>query len=359
MASDTPWDASCALCFAHLADRGAPVRLVQYPHGDVARSLAGANAIVVVRSLFEFPELIRAAQVLGIPLYYFLDDNFILLREEPEAGRFYEQYSLNCVREALRGFAGVLLSSQSLMEYFDDHQLHGRLTFFPPICGPSQAARPYQRRDPLSIAFFGGPHRLDAFLHYVYPAIRRLSYDREVVLVVPGLEAAPEYEDGRLQVVHVEYDPVYTAALQQFAVLGADILVHPSRATRNNAYKTCNVLINARALGAVPIASNSPPYDAVANEGVVILCENTEQSWYEAITRVATDVDLQERVRLRLIAYCDEQFGGESNVNVVNTILETHPVPAVPVRVARLVAGAIYLSAGRLRRFVRRLRPAG
>ena len=55
-----PYDATCTLTFAHFADRvpGA-LRISQFHVDDVAGSLAGASAVILVRGLFEFENLIR------------------------------------------------------------------------------------------------------------------------------------------------------------------------------------------------------------------------------------------------------------------------------------------------------------
>ena len=62
----------------------------------------------VRHGLFSFGSLSGCAGLLKVPRYYFLDDNLMLLREEPEVyGPYWSQYTDDGIRDALKGFAGV------------------------------------------------------------------------------------------------------------------------------------------------------------------------------------------------------------------------------------------------------------
>ncbi len=132
-----PLDAPTTLFFGHLL-RVWPdaVRVVLYGRDDIAGPLSAASAVVLVRGLFEFAGVTRCARALRIPLYYFLDDNFIVLRAQGgiEAA-FVARYSAEAVRTALRGFAGVLLATPALVDHFAAERLHPRLFLYPPIAG--------------------------------------------------------------------------------------------------------------------------------------------------------------------------------------------------------------------------------
>jgi hypothetical protein len=349
-----PNDATGTLFFGNVTGRFS-LRIVRFPASNVAAACAGARAVIVVRGLFEFGNLIATLQRLRIPTYYFVDDNFMLIREEPDIyGALCQDYSIERVKAALGGFSGVLLATPALVDYFAEHQLSDRLTLYPPVAGPALDAVSDRAGRPLCIAFFGGSHRRDPFLRYVYPAIRRLAGDQDVTLVTAGIEADLVQETARLEVVRVPYNPSYADALRQVAAYGVDILVHPSGVTRNNAFKNPHVLINARALAAAPIFSNVAPYDAVATEGVAIVCENTKDAWFHALTQVTADTSLREDVKRRLNVYCDQQFSGRVNVDVLRRIQQAHEAPSAATRMTRLVAASVSLSLGRAQRMLAR-----
>ena len=210
-----PNDATCSLFFANLTGR-FPLRIVPFPTSTVAAACAGARAVIIVRGLFEFGNLIATLQRLRIPTYYFVDDNFMLIREEPDIyGTLCQDYSLERVKAALRVFSGVLLATTALVDYFAEHQLSDRLTLYPPVAGPPLDAVSDRTERPLCVAFFGGSHRRDPFLRYVYPAVRRLALDQDVTLVAAGIEADLVQDAARLKVVRLPYNPSYADALRQ------------------------------------------------------------------------------------------------------------------------------------------------
>ncbi len=341
-------DPMCALFFTHLADR-SPLRIVQYGRDDVATPMSGATALVVIRGLFEFGNLVDCARGLGIPTYYFLDDNFMLIREEVgNYGSLYERYTNDAVRHALSGYAGALLASEALMSYFGEHRLHHRLMFYPPVQG-SVAATSGDAARPFTVAFFGGGHRRAPFIQHVYPAVCRLATTQPVRLVAAGIDVGALPPCAGVELVTPAYDATYDVAIRAVAQHGIDVLVHPSNETANNIYKNPHVLINARVIGAVPIFSNTPPYDAVAGADAAVLCENHTDDWFAALSHLAGDRRLRAAMFERLAQYCDVRFGGAENMAVIDAILRAHQPPAPSTRRFRRVKGAACLGYGHVR----------
>lgn len=353
-----PQDATTTLFFTALAGR-LPLRIVEYP-ADIAWPLSGACAVIFMRGLFECRDAVWCARRLGIPRYYFLDDNFMLIRDEPMIyGPFYERYTNDGVRAMLCGFAGVLLASDSLMRYFAEHRLHDRLMLFPPVAPASTGTRPVGRADTLTIAFFGGAHRRDPFVRYVFPAVCRLAGVVTVRLVTAGFEPGSLPTAPGLDIVYLPYEPSYLVAMERLAPYGVDILVHPSAPTVNNPYKNRHVLINAHALGATAVFSNTPPYDAIARAEVAVVCDNNEEAWFASLQQIALDEQLRHDLRGQLWEYCTTHFGGELNTSIIEALLHAHPPPGALTRVTRWAVGMPCLALGRALRIAgRQFKPA-
>ncbi len=371
VATVAPDDATTTLFFGNLS-RVLPFRIVRMGVHDVAhplrtlraeleaaRLLAGAAAVILVRELFEFEGLARTARSRGIPCYYFMDDNFMVLRDEPylEDARHGREYSHERVRAALRDFSGVLLSTESLVGYFR-HWLHDSTVLYPPVRGHAPDVRRARNDGELTIAFFGGQHRRDPFVRHVFPAICRLAEDRPVVLHAAGIDLSGLAVPERLRVVPVPFNPSYPDALREMAARGADVLLHPSSDTRNNRYKNCHFLINARALGAAPIFSDVAPYDALRGEEVCLLCKNDQDAWHDALKRAADDAALRAALQASLSAYCDRHFGGADNIRVIRSILQDHRPPSAASRAARTFPIAMRFGVGLAQKLAARILPA-
>lgn len=340
-------DAMCQLFFTHLQDR-APLQIVQYGRDSMASALSGASALVVIRGLFEFGSLIECARMIGVPRYYFIDDNFMLIREESDRyGASYARYTHEGVRQALSDFSGVLLAAESLIAYFAEHKLHDRLQFYPPISGPVLPAASVNR--PFTVAFFGGAHRRGPFLNWTYPALQSLAQQQPVRLVAVGMPANDLPPTANLEVITPSYNSDYASALRDVAAAGVDVLVHPSDSTSNNIFKNPHVLINARAIGAAPIFSNTDPYRHVAAEGIALAANDSMDAWYAALQSLANSAALRQAINGRLSAYCDRHFNGDRNVAAITNMLAAHRAPAWPFTAARHAVAGTCLAAGRVR----------
>jgi hypothetical protein len=341
-------DVFCALFFDALpADLRRHIRILEFGHDALASALAGAAAVIVMRhGLFSFGGLAAAAGRAGVPRYYFLDDNLLLLQHEPEVyGPYWSGYTDANVSRALRGFEAVMLASQPLTQYFEERQLHPRLIEYPPIAWPILRARDAgwrrDRNEPFRIAFFGGEHRRDLFVTLVYPAARRLADDQAVELVLFGIDSGSLPSDrSALRIVHLPYDVRYGAALDTLARRRIDVLAHPTPPSRNNPYRNANVLINARSIGSVALLSNLPPYDHLGSPPPAIVCDNSVDRWTEALRRLSSDSVLCAETFRHADQYCRRQFSGAANADAIRQILAAHEAPRFATRAARFaVAG--------------------
>lgn len=345
MATVAREDATTTLFFGHVSER-VPIRIVESVPRSMRRlfhsfkselalasPLAGAAALIVNRGLFEFSSLASCARRLSIPCYYFVDDNFVVLQGEGNAdASSVGRYTVANVRHALRGFDGVLCATDSLRTYFTSHHLHHQIELYPPVALHA-APPPPRSSDRLRVAFFGGAHRREPFTRLVLPALERLAQHRPVTLFAAGVEIP---QRRSLEIVSLPYDRRYSAAIDEMAKHEIDVLVHPTSVTGNNAYKNPHVLINACALGAVPIFSDAPPYNALAGEGICLLTRDSEQDWFEALSRLG---DAEQRVTMvaKIAAYCERHFSGDSNVRTLAALIDACPEhrAGVPLRSLR------------------------
>lgn len=346
--------ASTALFFSRLL-RACPdrIRIVQHHRDRLVSLLAGASAVVFIRGLFEYGELVSCAGWLGIPRYYFADDHFILVREDGgPAAAFVQDHTEPNVRRMLLGFRGVLVSTAELAADFRRRALHSDLVLFPPtVIPPPPRSAPTGRT---RLAFFGGSHLHDVFLQRIVPAIRRLALTRPVELIAVGVPGPIAPSDG-LSVMTPPYQPSYTKGLQLLAAEGVDILIHPVAAgLRNNAFKCPHALITAHSLGAVPVVSAAPPYSEFHDTGVAILCADSQDSWYHGLLDAADD-ERARGIRQFLAAYCEKAFSGASNQEVWQALLDRHARPSEPTRLMRTALTAPWLLASLVRRQARRL----
>lgn len=342
--------APTALFFSRLAWLQADaVRIAQYRRDRVAALLGHACAVVFVRGLFEFGDLVRCAGWLGVPRYYFVDDHFILVREDGgAAARFVADHTEANVVRMLRDFSGVLVSTTALREDFRKRHVHADVRLFPPAMPAAAPEGPKQPRE-LHVAFFGGSHLHPYLLETILPAVRRLAQRRPLTLIAAGLPCDVAPSDG-LTIHLLPYEPSYLIGLERIRSLGIDVLVHPvAPGLRNNPFKNAHALITAHALGAIPVVSAAPPYIGLDETGVAVLCSDSPDSWLQGLER-AIDVEHAAGLRERLAAYCEREFSGAANLAVWRDLLARHSPPAPITAALGTMVAAVWIVASLLRR---------
>jgi len=342
--------APTALFFSRLAWlRPEAVRIARYRRDPAAALLGHATAVVFVRGLFEFGDLVRCASWLGIPRYYFVDDHLILVREDGGAAApFVADHTEANVVRILRDFAGVLVSTPALREDFLRRQVHADIRLFPPAMLAVAPASARQSRE-LHVAFFGGAHLHPYLLETIVPALRRLAQWRPLTFIAAGVPSEVPPSDG-LTIRALPYEPSYARGLERLRQCGIDVLVHPvAPGLRNNPFKNAHALITAHALGAIPVVAAAPPYAGLDEAGVAVLCADTPDSWLEGLLR-AIDTEQVAGLRERLAAYCESEFSGAVNLEVWRDLLARHSGPGRLTAALRTMVAATWIVASLLRR---------
>ena len=323
-------DASVTLTFEYIPGMGKNIRYVS-PINSGSSEMINASAVIVSRHLFspEINQWVKIARKLGIPHYYYLDDNFMILSEEISD---LKEYTEEKMKKELDTFSGVLVSSQKLAAFFLERNIHSKVYFFPPVL-PSdkwldRSIIPSKSSSVTRIGFMGGPHRHQDFIEFVLPAIARLAKDHAVELVVGGNFKISTDDYPQLKIYQFPFDISYRLTLGRMQSADIDILIHSGGITRNNPYKTRNVLLNACALKAFPILSNQSPYEDVEELGLGLLSdEKDSDEWYEKLLRVISDPALVVRVHENLHHYVTENYSGRQNLDVLKIISKENHVP--------------------------------
>lgn len=200
--------------------------------------------IVISRSLaaFEKNGLLQLWKKAGVPVFYFVDDNFSLLAAQDPIWLWYESPAFT---KALRKLRGVICPSTKLTDYYR-YKLKVKNSFTVPISIPRTDSRMTRAPGPIRIAVIGGAHRDAAEL---LTKIQGRFGDRVELFLTERLRSKPSH-------LQAQWIPVESSAYQflnRWHVLKPDILLHPPSRSENAQYKTANIFAIAHLLGAVPL----------------------------------------------------------------------------------------------------------
>ncbi|MFM0629599.1 glycosyltransferase [Paraburkholderia xenovorans] len=347
------YDASTALYFDMLPSPLAQrIRVISNTSNPPLEALARATAVIVSRAVRSYQAWIDSAHLLAVPIFYFLDDNMPLLAETGEAVISGEDFRPEPLRESLRQFDGVLLSSRPLIEYFRQHDLHPRLLHFPVVCATQDeirsrfvALRQRESADEIVFAFMGGLHRSKAVWELILPALARIASEgQRVHFIAPGMKSDSKLLEAlppSVRVTLLPWDHGYIFALRRFARLSpAYLLLAPSN-TPNNPYKTLHPLLTAHLVDAVAVLPTIDPYVDIEDNSVALMVDHPfdRDGWYRVLRRIVDAQVDAAGVKARNGDFCAREFSGEVNVRVLREVIATSGgMPSWPLQFRRLRA---------------------
>ncbi len=314
-----------------IGDPGSPLDFIN--HVDPEQSiyltdpaLAKSDLVVFAREIMtpHQQRIIKRCRNLKIPHVYFADDNF---PELAKTNRVWAEYNVSRLRNELRSFSGVILSSEKLREYFSREKLHPRLDVIGPIFLQSQlqkcsAAGPLGENEAAyRIATFGGLFRMQNLVHNILPVIRDLP--GQVQLFTRDVNSSL----GSRSVEHITIPE--TSSFFRFLKLWArkrpHVVVHPAGRSTNIDYKCESAILISLYLGAVPVVADEQAYRMFDVEDGVEKVSDTPEAWREALIRLQDPV-YRAAMLARLRRTCETRFTDGEQRRILDSYLQGLPV---------------------------------
>ena len=272
-----------------------------------------ADILIIGRNLYIYLSLKGLIDVCKIPVYFFLDDNYI---ELSKVDPIFNDIAGVINKENLKHLEGVILSSQELINYFQDNKLHKNLILMKPIID-SKLIHPMNiGGEVINFAFMGGTFRNNALNTCVLPALGKLSKMQKIRLYCPMDEnkELEKYRSERFEIIEIPRSLNLDYTLNTYGKYNINFLIHCGENVANNRYKTKNALINAVTLGSVLVVSDIEPYcfkdDAEPDDDYVIT-ENSVNAWFETLKNLINSPERCVKIYNTAKAYCLERYGAE------------------------------------------------
>lgn len=347
------YNASTTLCFDYLprSIRGN-VRIISLDSGLSVSELAEASCLILVRFVDRYKEWIDEAFNLSIPIYYFIDDNFIELSSK-EKMNMPEDFSASALRRKLSKFCGVLVSTPALKEYYLANLIHNKLFLYPVSYSRAPIALEKKKNvvvdkntwsAEVTIASIGGNHRQLGLHEVVVPAVQSLAREgHRIHFVICGLgdDFDPSSISGGNENIKFTFKGAqvdWNRLILQLSEYDPDIIIHAPSETVNNPYKTLNVALCADLLDALLLVPNAEPYDAPIFDGAAVRVAPAREprAWLEILRRLIAAPETWSDYKRVNSSFCRAEFSGEQNLTVLNQILQAAPAVTPTVVESRL-----------------------
>ncbi len=285
-------DATCALYFDRFrAAPGLDLRILPPLFaGGALVWLCHAAAIVISREVAGLIEEGKLALLreLGIPVFWFLDDDVFALGAEYAA---FAPYLSETFRPLQNGISGIVAATPALAAALQERM---RLPRPPCVLPPALALDLAKPKEPPAYvaAVIGGAFRGASLRDQVLPALR-LAAPEFTLAAHDNLRPFLNGSDVRF----LPFEGDFYRFLHLWQALRPAILIHPAGESSNMPNKSDATVLIAHALGAVPVVADEPAFLGWDESmGVVVVADN---GWENALRRV-TKPDYAALLRLRL-----------------------------------------------------------
>ena len=273
--------------------------------------LAAADVCIYSRILPNTSDIKVLTSMLSIPLYYFVDDNFVEISSEnndPVAKAIANSYT----EEFFAPFKAIIVTTEHLRRFFEERKLHKRVLVLPPVWKEPKEKK--EKSHPLTIGYMGGSFRDDIIESCILPALKAISKDYPLRFVYPVSQKTKEQaKDGLsdgLEFIPFERTINYEFAINTYDQIGIDIFIHCGGNNKNNIYKTKNALLNAVSLSAPLIVSDIEPYRDLSDgsENTYLLVDNCPNEWEFALRGLIEYPDRRGELLQNACAFCRDHY---------------------------------------------------
>jgi glycosyltransferase involved in cell wall biosynthesis len=292
------------------------------------------HAVIVVRGISRRSlEILRAARRQGARAIYDLDDNLLRIDQAfPDPANPWRR-----IFGDARPEIEAMLREADAIKVYAEPAVRSLLPYNPRVT----AIRPYQildrealapgtaGREPVTVGFLGSAFKDDDLAPAVRAMVRILDEGRPIHFEFLGF--LPTALEGRPEVSHVPWRSSYTEYRETLAALDWDIGLAPLRELEFNRGKNNAKYREYAAAGIAGIYSDAEIYrtTVVHRETGLVVPQESEQAWYEAILELAADAALRESIRRNAFADVRANYREDEYVARVAALI-AGPLPGGP-----------------------------
>ncbi len=289
-----------------LAGQGLVVYRAMSYHKVSQKDLNWADAVIMGRSDSWYERKIALkAKKAGKAIAYLIDDDLLNVPSHLLSGEHFSRKDIRKNIQDMIGLSHMLLSpSPVLLEKYapKDSGRTGILVEEPAVL-PAKFI-PRKEGQPVQIGFAGSLDRVDDLEHILKDALLRIKQEYGNGVQFSFFGAIPSFA-GDLDARAVPFCDSYETYLQTLNGLSWDIGLAPMPDTAFHSCKHYIKFIEYSAACIVGVFSRTGPYLRLKKwEDGCVFCENTAESWYQAIKRLLDDPGLREAMRQRASDIC-------------------------------------------------------
>lgn len=297
---------------------------------DMHATLSRSKAIIFSREIdiltLTYANLCRAY---GIPYYYYTDDNLFDIGWTPKTE---ENFNF------IRGAKACIVSSEALIDYFKENNLHDKFYLCVPAISQMQKQDlivnldKYKNSKQINF-LYASNHRFDGVLKMkdVFISLAK-KYFIKYYIFFQGEQPNEMNEFNEICMqnnIEVEFlSPVsdHRDFIKKISALNIHFIIHPQSFDNqwfliNHKYKTLNFLLNAYLSSSLIFVPNLEPYSRLKNQGLVSdLLYDDSNEIYNKVDKVMEEFEYAKNLYSALENYCLTNFDVKINEKMFTDI---------------------------------------
>ena len=281
-----------------------------------AKDIVWADILVTVRGCeTQSVRIVEEAKTAGRLIVYYLDDDLLNIPEESLAREYYDDFQIEDGMRRILAMTDVLWGVNPNIKEIYLPLTGGRWIRNRVPKVPSAPLADFSGGQPVKILYAGSTDHAVIVREILSPVVKRIckEYGDRVSATFIGVNP---YLSELSNVRYIPFIKPYEA-YQDFVNKGNFAIgLAPGRTTRFFGCKYYNKFLEYSAIGAVGVYTRYEPFTQIVEDRVNgMLCENTEEGWYQAIKALLDDPALLRRcaqsARDLLIAQFDPEAAAE------------------------------------------------
>lgn len=281
--------------------------------------LLDADLVIFNRFSSAYSPVVYFLNLIKIPCYQFIDDNFFVLDEQ------YKIPTLHTTDKMIdfsKKMNGILTSSSALQSYYIQQNIHSNVACYPPILDKKLLAI-LPPKQGINIVILGDLFRWNTISESIFAALNQIHQEQPVTLIIKkGIIS--EINKTTFPIIEFEFQENYYQLIHMLRDLNITLVIHPSGLTQNLPYKTRSILLSALYLQANIIVFDDPVFSELGlKEGVI----KSQANIPDIITSIFHGVHEKQGpiIQKNLYEFCSKHFNSDNNISILNMITKTYP----------------------------------
>ena len=283
--------------------------------------LVDADIVIFDRMDERYLPIIQFLKHLNVPCYQFADDK---LQQSKKIDNQINSHDKNFTNR----IDGIITSNEALKNLYLQKQIHTNVLLFAKTLDNNLIyTSPKLEKTPgkgVHIAILCEQFSSESLEQYIIPALNQVHQSTPVTLYIANNICLPSANIIKFTISAFEFKENHTQFIHNLRNMQIDIVIHSTSLNTAAPYKKDFILLTAFYIQANIIVLDERSFEGFGLEQGIIKTEHNVAEIVTSIFQAGIDFETAKAIHRKLYAFCSEQFGPNTNVSLLENIIQRH-----------------------------------